>query len=398
MRLSWRITYVRVLAYALLVVQVVQAVDARRYLSPYMQSYWVVTYRHGFVRRGLTGEIIRPLGAASSSAVANAAWLVAAVTVVAVIVLMELLFRRRTPAACALGVLLACSPFVIDYAVYQRRPDLLGIPLLVLFGIGLLYARRRVAAVGLCLAFGVLTALVVLVHEAIALYALPWALVMICVVTSTRAEPRTASRRPLALIAAFAVPALIALMVVGLWGRASTTQVTRLGRDASFLERGTRPDGTPRVLAFDFLHDTPSAALDRVRAIPGDTKLGILTLGAILVALQGAWVWWWARPRLKDGLVRSGPVLSALCIISVVGGAVLLFATGVDWLRWVALVGSAWLVTCAVSILARDDGTERPDRVEVPILLPVAAIYLAALTPLDEFQKLATTIRTLTLR
>ncbi len=190
MRLSWRVTYVRVLAYALLAFQVLQANRARRFLSPYMQSYWVVTYRHGFVRRGLTGELLRPLGAANTSQIANAAWMVAIVTVVAVIILMELLFRRRTPQSCALGVLLACSPFVIGYAVYQRRPDLLGIPLLVIFGIALLHTRRRISMASLCVAVGVLLGVVVLVHEAVALYALPWALVMIGVVA-----PRAATRR-----------------------------------------------------------------------------------------------------------------------------------------------------------------------------------------------------------
>ena len=89
-----------------------------------------------------------------------------------------------------------------------------------------------------------------------------------------------------------------------------------------------------------------------------------------------------------------------MCIVAVIGGTLVLFATGIDWLRWVALVGSAWLIACGFSLLAAEPEpeAESSDRVEVPTLLPLAAIYLAALAPLDALTRLSGAIRTLTLR
>ncbi len=199
-------------------------------------------------------------------------------------------------------------------------------------------------------------------------------------------------------MAMFAVPPLIALLVVSGWGRASTAELAGIREDASFLHVGTRPDGTPRVTALDFLGDSVASAQDRVQEMPSDMKLGSLVVGAILIAMQGAWLWWWARPRLTAQLGRSGPILSALCVVAVVLGTATLFVTGVDWLRWVALAGGAWLITCGISILADDESTERTDRVMVPTVLPFVAIYLAVLAPLDSFYELGAVFRTLTLR
>jgi hypothetical protein len=285
----------------------------------------------------------------------------------------------------------------MDDAVYQRRPDLIGISVLVLLGVTLLRPRKLLAP--MCLAVGVLFALGALVHEATAVYAIPWALVMVAVMATRQLEsPPSRSARLMRLLALVAVPALVVLVAVAMWGRASPTKVEALERGASFLHIGTRPDGTPKVTAIDFLADDPAAAVDRVGAVPQRDKVGSVVLAVFLVAVQAAWLWRWVHPRLWSRLAEAGPLIAATGWIAVAGSAVALFALGVDWLRWIALIGTAWLITCAFAVLTAKGPVERTDRVEVPTILVVVAVYLAAIAPLDALTQLGVVSRTLSLR
>lgn len=394
----------RLLAYGLLAFQVVQAVVERRTLSAYMESYWLVTYDHGFVRRGLNGAILVPFGIDSSPSIAGAAWILAGLAVVAVVVLMELLFRARTARSAALGILLGCTPFLVDYTVYQRRPDLVGLPLLVGLGLVLLYARRRLVL--WCGLIGLLFAISVFVHEATATYALPWALVMIAVMAPRLPAP-TLRTRVAGLLALIIVPAFVALVVVATFGQASRTTVNQLRADATSLEIGTRPNGTPRATAFDFLSDDVSKALDRVQEIPKAVKVGDFAFGGFIVGIQLVWLWWWVKPRIWRQLLAAGPAIATVAVLAVLGGTAVLFATGIDWLRWVALIGGAGLIACGFALLAEDEpiaedgptpAPDRTDRVQVHTVLPFVAIYLAAMAPIIQGVQLSHAARILLLR
>ncbi len=301
----------------------------------------------------------------------------------------------------ALGILLGCTPFLVDYAVYQRRPDLVGLPLLVVFGVVLLYARRHVAL--WCGFVGLLFGISVFVHEATATYALPWALVMVAVMAPRRLPRPTRPTQVAGLLGLIVVPAFVALVVVGVFGQASRTTVNQLRADATSLKIGTRPNGTPRATAFDFLSDNVRTALDRVQAIPKAVKVGDVAFAALLVGIQLAWLWWWVKPRIWSQLRAAGPAIATVAVLAVLGGTAVLFATGIDWLRWVALIGGAGLITCGFALLAEERApkvaaADAPDRVEVNTLLPFLAVYLAALAPIVQGVQLSRAADILLLR
>ena len=97
-------------------------------LSEYGRSLWYVTYRYGFVRRGLAGEILRiAVGHTPSLRTVDFVQnVVAAVMLAAAIALVVLLCRRRTVIAYAAAALIVVSPFGLDTVGGQRRPDLFG--------------------------------------------------------------------------------------------------------------------------------------------------------------------------------------------------------------------------------------------------------------------------------
>ena len=102
----------------------------------FTESYYLVTYDHGFIRRGLLGEVIRlAVGVPTTLQIDVVADLVVVLAVGAVLVLIELLIRESTPSSWAMALLLAASPFTIDFFLVDRRPDLLALVLLVALGL-----------------------------------------------------------------------------------------------------------------------------------------------------------------------------------------------------------------------------------------------------------------------
>jgi hypothetical protein len=63
-----------------------------------------------------------------------------------VVVVIELLLRHGTAASCALAILLAASPATVEFAVQDRRPDVLPISIFVAsFVVGATLAMLHVA-------------------------------------------------------------------------------------------------------------------------------------------------------------------------------------------------------------------------------------------------------------
>jgi hypothetical protein len=83
-----------------------------------------------------------------------------------------------------------------------------------------------------------------------------------------------------------------------------------------------------------------------------------------------------ARPR----------VLGVGSVAAVAVGGLVLFATGIDWLRWIAGSALMWLIVSAIVSLGRDDSerTESKSGVVLSRWVVPVAIYLALLLPLGE--------------
>lgn len=366
---AWSPAGLRVLLSATVAWQLVQGF--RRPLDGFEMSYWLVSYRHGFVRRGLTGAVLALFARPTPGTVHLAAGVVSLAAAAALLAVVEMLIRHGTPASWSLAVLTAASPFAFDFVSSQRRPDQLGIVLLALLGAALRSDRWRTP---LCGAVGVALGAVVLMHEGVVLYVVPAAIVMVVVGRS-----RTADRRRLiGTVALVTVPAAVALAAALTVGRATAATTAALRGDAV----GFRLTG---LTMFDVLPDSVRGSVARV--VHGGihaNQLAMLFSGAALLLAHALWVRRWhtgavlARAR---GLV--GPALGAVLAAGVVGGGLVLFLTGIDWLRWFCALGCAGLVAAGFAVPALEPRPAvRPARVALPLLLPAAGLCLALISPL----------------
>ncbi len=396
---DWSPGAVRLLAFGLVAFQVVQGTYAARANAndPFVESYYLITYRHGFVRHGLMGEVLRLVGAPTSASTGKiASFVVAAVMVVALLVAIELLIRRRSASSAAMAVLLAASPFCIDFALVDRRPDLVAIALLVV--LGLVVTRVRSHQVAWLAAVGVGFGAMVLVHEDVVLIELPWAVVLVAVATlgrtgrmfgrpsdgSENQADRRVAAQLMARLAALGVAPLLAALAVLLSGVPSPGQVARLRADVVGFSYKNQTE-------FGYLRQTLSQSFHLVGSMPRFVQRDTMAVGLVLVALQVIWVVRWVVPGLWEPFARAGNRAVGALVAAIVSGAtVLLFATGFDWLRWFCDCGASWLVVQAFAVLvlapAPGDGRggQRADRQRIPLpaWLPAAAVYLAAMPPL----------------
>ena len=374
-----------------------------RPLDAFSESYWLVNYSRGFIRRGMTGSLLDVLvGRPTPLWVKTAAFLVAAAALASIVVLVEMLLRRGTGAAMTLALLLVVSPFGIGYVAFQRRPDQLAVPLLVLLGLALVrggrWARHAPAAIGM--GFGFL----VLMHEGVILEDLPWAVLLVVLVGHP--DPRSESRdgagpsAPVRLaprygavardLAGLLVPPLVALGAVSAFGTVSASTAVYLRAHAAFPPAGP----TNGLTMFAFLPQSLHSAVAFVVHGAKRDHAAMLALGVFLIALHAWWITRWSGVRVVARLVERWGRAAASVVVGVVGGAaVLLFATGIDWIRWFAALGLGAMVTATFVLLGRTTGartTGAPTtgdpttegRLRLPLLLALVAAYLVALAPL----------------
>jgi hypothetical protein len=360
-------------------------------LSEYGRSLWYVTYRFGFVRRGLAGELLRIVFGHTPSlrAVDFVQNVVAAIMLGAAIALVVLLCRQRTVIAYAAAALIVIAPFGLDTVGGQRRPDLFGYFLLATIGIWA--ATRRVSALVLGLVGGVLLGVSTLLSEASPLIIGPWLLLV--VIASARARPRTPAAPWLAM-AVCTLPSIVVLFVLAVTGRGSDSAVAAL-------EGAAPPEIQGHGSVFPYLTDTFRSSFDRVVHGPGTPPLSIL-VGAVFTALllfcgrpclpYARAIWRWLLPTRFLRVAWTSGTLAA---------AVVLFALGFDWLRWISSIGFAALLAVGAIVLLDARLLARPPDRDVwhrplpsdvslspPGLLTLAvATYLLVLAPLPNFIK-----------
>lgn len=344
-----------------IVLQVLQGIGRRARLDPFLRSYWYVSYQFGFVRRGLTGEGLRLLlGHSPTEAATNvSADVLVALTLMVVVGLVVLLWREGNVLGYGLAVLLATSPFVFDFLAYQRRPDVVGFLLLGILGIAA--ATTGADAFVLGLVGGLLLAPAALITETAPLQVGPW--LVLVVVACARAQGKSRSGCCATALAA-SVPWVGTLAVLAFAGHRSDSLVNQLVSSAP------RTLGPKSGNEFQYLGDNIGQSLDRVRSMGLNRQLATLALGALLIALT-VFV---ARPIAR----HMGPTFrwiiasrgSRWCWLSVwLLSLVLLFALGVDWMRWIAAESCAALITGAsVGLLLSRH--QLPDQPPAPLRVP----------------------------
>jgi hypothetical protein len=130
-------------------------------------SYYVVNYRFGFVRRGLAGELISLF---PDKQYFTAAYLVlwASITVWLVALMwLSVSTGARSERRITLALVVPVVPFAFSYAAYNPHPELFGMTILLAFCISLTRTGAPRSRMILAGAYGMATAVLALIHEAI---------------------------------------------------------------------------------------------------------------------------------------------------------------------------------------------------------------------------------------
>jgi hypothetical protein len=366
--------------------QVIQRFTYTGYgMSEYGRSLWYVTYEHGFVRRGLAGEVLRTIvgGRPTIATVDLVQNVVAVVTLAAMVGLVVVLARQRTVIAYAAAGALVVAPFAFDSVGGQRRPDLLAF--LVLAVVGIWCGTRAAIPTRVALVAGALLAACTLASEVAPLIVAPWLVLVVVAATRARNGPTASIAGPTALCIGPSAAVLGALL---LHGPPSALQVFQLEQGAPGIIEG-------KGSVFVYLGDTLGTS---VRRVVEDSHPGLsILVGLALLAVLGA-VFRGALPYLRSlgrWLLpgRAQRVAWAVATGTLTGA---LFALGFDWLRWITVIAFAALLALA-GIVAIDgrarhpspahDAWHRPlpEHVSVSgraILAAAAATYLLVLPPL----------------
>jgi hypothetical protein len=334
-------------------------------VNDFVKSYWLVDYSAGFVRRGLAGEILRSITGANVGEpdTVAAGYVIAAVTAVAVLLLLLRVMRRGGPHWAFLALLLAGSPFVLDQLTYHRRPDQLGFLLLcgaVLSGDWILRHELRPAILGM--GFGVLC----FVHEGIALYYLPFTAAYLIAIR------RAATWR---LYAAMYLPSIISSIVI-LADKPGVNTVRDLRSRASF------PLSGPTV--FDYLSRTAGGSFLDVREHKPIAIAVMISLGAGLLVAHFFLLRAQGQPgffTLLRTRVEAPGARAAVAMIML--GYLLTFCIGKDWTRWFCTYGACWLI-CTTGLASRETHTQGASSPRLRLWTLLALLYLAALPALNE--------------
>jgi len=182
----------------------------------YLISYYVVDYAFGFVRRGLAGTLVGPVGEEGFFGRAlTARWLLSVIYLLGLAAMITALARRnRSRRRTMLALLIPVLPFGVPYAVYSARPDLLGATVLIGLSLALAGTRRPRHAAACCAGYGLVVGVLVFVHEGIA-FEFPLGAILAIHVLAEGLDP-TSQR----LCAAFAViPGLVSALAVAGFAR-----------------------------------------------------------------------------------------------------------------------------------------------------------------------------------
>lgn len=323
-------------------------------LDVYWMSYYTADYRHGFVRRGLAGELVRSVPGHYFAAALGLRWLSTAgyLCGLAAIAGVVLFSRHRSERRLMVAMAIPLLPFGIPFAAFSARPDLFGGAALALFSSALAVTRSRAIAMGCCATYGAATAVLTLVHEAIGLQFALGAVLAIIVLGGALG---TTQRRGVLVAAAPGV--VVAAVVAGL-GRHDIAPQLCAAVPHQLMPNPFATVTSPRTL-LRFVVDGQSpktdyhdwvcrnvmpnydnGIFDAVRAVG---HIGILGLTvSLLFGAAALAVTLWAVSAVSAVPLRAFVEALQGRMSWVVAGLVLVvpvFLTGYDWTRWLTIVG-----------------------------------------------------------
>lgn len=323
-------------------------------LDVYWMSYYAADYRHGFVRRGLAGELVRSVPGHYFAASLGLRWLSTGIYLcgLAAVAGVVAFSRHRSQRRLLLAMAIPLLPFGVPFAAFSARPDLFGGAALALFSSTLAITRTRAIAMGCCATYGAAIAVLTLVHEA---NGLQYALGAVLAIIVLGGALETTQRRGVLLAV---TPGVIAAAVVAGFGRhdiasrlcasvphrvmpnpfATVTSPHTLMR---FVIEGQSPrtdyhDWVCRNVLPNYDHGIG----DAVRAVG---HIGILGLTiSLLFGAAALAVTLWGVSGVSGVPLRAFVAALQGRMNWVIAGLVLVipvFLTGYDWTRWLTIVG-----------------------------------------------------------
>ncbi len=356
-------------------------------------SYYVVNYRFGFVRRGLAGQLI---GLFPDKQYITAAYLMlwASITVwLAALMWLSVSTGVRSERRIMLALVVPVLPFAFSYAVYNPHPEMFGMAALLAFCILLTRAGTARSRMLLTGAYGVTTAVLALMHEAIPLEFALGAILAIVVLAkdATRAAQR--------IYAALAIgPGVVSVLLIAALGRRNISAQLCSQVPHVMVEDPFAVSASPTKFVDYFLSGTRSVSdyhdwvrknliqefdVDTVSAVHLVGQRGFFWLSESFVIglfLFFGTIW---LIRYLSGVsisvfireIRGNLLLPALASLMFVP----LFVVAVDWTRWWTLISFDVAIVYILYAIGRPEIEQPPTRRQ--ILVFMCAILVLAVIP-----------------
>lgn len=360
----------------------------------YWISYYSPNYDHGFVRRGLGGELIAMFPAEHYFTVAHTiVWASSLIWLGALAVLMYVIVTTGAGSArnIMLALLIPVLPFAVSYGLYSPHPELFAMSALIAFSIALTRVRTPRGRLLWSAGYGVMIAVLTFAHEGIPM-ALSLGAVLAIVVLAGDAP--AGARRVCSALAV--LPGVIALIVVTLFGRRDVAHLLCENVPHRMLENPYAIMHSPELVLQYMLgriesqsdyHDWVCKNAGTHDAGPVDGMKMVLEFGFVpllnsfIAGLLFFAITVWAigylsgvpfsefRRELRGK--RLLPLLSALMVLP-------LFLAGVDWTRWWVLITANIAIVYLLYVIGRPEVHRPPARRAVPVLV-ILVVVLAVI-------------------
>lgn len=382
------------MTFALLLVvwmTILVAIAMRLIPDGYFYSYFSVDYSHGFVRRGLAGEIVTWFPRQDYfDALRVLRWILTAAYSLGLALLMWSVLRRspRSERKLLLALLIPVLPFGFAFGLFSARTDLLGAAALAAFAVSLTAVTSRRGTVTLSAAHGAVLAVLTLAHEAT-----PFLFGLGAVAALAVLAPGLGAGAFRSCAALSVGPGLATALAVTMFGERGISQALCRSVPHGPMNHPIAGHLTPAQILqgvrYDVdYHDWMCRAIlplfdqgfgDALRfvigigplALAGSTLFGMAVFaGAMYLIAQASGV---PIRRFRDALLtRRVAVLLGLALFLPV------FLTGVDWIRWWTTIAYDLGIVFVLYATRQPELDEPPTRRSVTIVT-VAGILLALL-------------------
>lgn len=355
----------------------------------YFYSYFSVDYSHGFVRRGLAGEIVNLFPRDDYfGALRVLRWsLTGAYSLGLAVLMWSVLGRgRRSERKLLLALLIPVLPFGFAFGLFSARTDLFGAAALATFAISLTAVASRHGVVVLSATFGAVLAILTLMHEAT-----PFLFGLGAVAALTALAPGL-SGNAFRLCSVLSLgPGLVTALAVTAFGERGISQALCQSVPHGPMNHPMAGKLTPSQILSGVRYEVDyhdwmcrailplfdqsfGDALQFVRsigvlALAGSTLFGVGVLAASLYLIARAS----GVPvrRFRDVLLtqRVAVILGLALFLPV-------FLTGVDWIRWWTTIAYDLGIVFVLYATRQPELYERPTRRSITVVA-VAGLVLA---------------------